>query len=187
MWPGRRSTSVTSVVFIHAALWPQYTWAENLVGVCPFRGGGAGSPSNTMSPRLRPTSVPSSILMHTAVCQYRRRPKIGGCAPFFWGGSLVFILHNVSWTEAHLHAKCHLDSSSRLGTIDTGRKLEGPIETQGCPLSNEGGHAEPPPLKKCGIFCWKQCVLIYFLSAFRVCWPDWPVACRAATAPAWRA
>jgi len=27
----------------------------------------------------------------------------------------------VAWTEAHLHAKCHLDPSSRLATIDTGR------------------------------------------------------------------
>jgi len=36
-------------------------------GACPFRGGGAGSPSKTMSLRLRPTSVPSGILMHTPV------------------------------------------------------------------------------------------------------------------------
>ena len=32
----------------------------------PFRGG-AGSPSNTMSPGPRPTSVPSSILIHPTV------------------------------------------------------------------------------------------------------------------------
>jgi len=31
-----------------------------------FRGW-AGSPSNTKSPRLRPTSLPSGILMHPAV------------------------------------------------------------------------------------------------------------------------
>ena len=39
-------------------------------GCCaPFAGGGvrAGSPSNTMSPGLRPTSVPSGILMHPVV------------------------------------------------------------------------------------------------------------------------
>jgi len=33
----------------------------------PFRAG-AGSPSNTMSPGLRPTSVPSGILIHPTVC-----------------------------------------------------------------------------------------------------------------------
>jgi len=40
MWPGPRSTSVPSSVFIHPAIWPQYTWAKNWVGsVCPFSGG----------------------------------------------------------------------------------------------------------------------------------------------------
>jgi len=36
------------------------------LGAVPVWGGGAGSPSNTMSPGLRPTSVPSGILMHPA-------------------------------------------------------------------------------------------------------------------------
>jgi len=35
--------------------------------VGPFRGGGR-SPSNTMSPGLKPTSIPSGILIHPAVC-----------------------------------------------------------------------------------------------------------------------
>ena len=36
MWPGPGSTAVPSGFFIHpAALWPQYTWAEN-GGLCPF-------------------------------------------------------------------------------------------------------------------------------------------------------
>ena len=35
--------------------------------LCPFTGGGAGSPSNTMLCRLRPTSIPSGILIHAAV------------------------------------------------------------------------------------------------------------------------
>jgi len=34
MWPGPRSTSVQSGVFIHPAVWPQQTWAK--WGVCPF-------------------------------------------------------------------------------------------------------------------------------------------------------
>ena len=36
-------------------------------GLPPFRGGGAATPSNTKSPGLRPTSMPSGILMHPAV------------------------------------------------------------------------------------------------------------------------
>jgi len=35
--------------------------------LCPFSWGGAGSPSNTMSPGPRPTSVTSSILIHPTV------------------------------------------------------------------------------------------------------------------------
>ena len=31
----------------------------------------------------------------------------------------------MAWAEAYLHAKCHLDLSSRLATIDMGRKLGG--------------------------------------------------------------
>jgi len=33
----------------------------------PFTMGRAGAPSNTMSPALRPTSVPSGIMIHQAV------------------------------------------------------------------------------------------------------------------------
>jgi len=47
--------------------------------------------------------------------------KWGGAPPPFAGGSK----HNVAWNEAHLRAKCHLDPSSRLATIDMGRKLGG--------------------------------------------------------------
>ena len=35
--------------------------------LCPFLVGGAGSPSNTMWPGLRPTSAPSFILIHPTV------------------------------------------------------------------------------------------------------------------------
>ena len=51
---------------------------------------GAGSPSNTNSPRLRPISIPSGILMHPAVYGHNRNgPKIGrGLRPHFWGGEL---------------------------------------------------------------------------------------------------
>jgi len=62
-----------------------------------FLGGGrAGSPSNTMSPGTRPTSVPSGILIHPAVWPQKtleRQKKIGGVVPpFLGGGELVFHL-----------------------------------------------------------------------------------------------
>ena len=95
--------------------------------LCPFRGG-AGSPSNTMWPGPRPTSVPSGVFMHPNMGQ-----KLGGgggalCS----GGSWVPVEHKVAWAEANLHTKCHLDPSRRLTTIKIGRKLGV------CPLFGEG-------------------------------------------------
>jgi len=59
--PGLRLTFIPSGILIHPAIWPQQISAENW-GLCPFGGGGAGSPSNTMWPGLRPTCMPSVIL-----------------------------------------------------------------------------------------------------------------------------
>jgi len=49
--------------------------------------------------------------------------KLGGCVPPFLGGDWVPIEHKVAWAEAYLHTKCYLDPSSRLATVDMGRKL----------------------------------------------------------------
>jgi len=81
----------------------------------------------------------------------RNGRKIGASAPppFFWGGgSWVFIEHNVAWTEAHLHAKCHLDPSGRLATIDMGRKLWmglGPLFGEGSWFPSNTKSPEPRP------------------------------------------
>ena len=61
--PGPRPTSIQSGILIHPAIWPQQIWAENW-GRCPFNGGGAGSPCNTVWPRPRPTGMRSFILIH---------------------------------------------------------------------------------------------------------------------------
>ena len=60
------------------------TWADNWEGLlCPHVwGGGAGSPSNTVSPGLRPTFVPSFILMHPATLRTDRTDSQGLIA---WG------------------------------------------------------------------------------------------------------
>ena len=55
---------------------------RKLGGLCPF-GGGAVSPSNTMCPGLRSTSVPTDILIHHAIWPQQTWAKnFGGCAPF---------------------------------------------------------------------------------------------------------
>jgi len=66
----RLGRGLLSGILIYPAVWPQQTWGQNW-GLCPFWGGGAGSPSNTLWPRPR----------------------------------------------LYLHAKFHLDPSSRLATI----------------------------------------------------------------------
>ena len=82
MWPGPRPISLPSGIFVHPAVWPQQTRAENW-GLCPSVGGGAGSPSNTMSPGPRPTSLPSGILIHPAVWpQQTRAESWGRLCPF---------------------------------------------------------------------------------------------------------
>ena len=55
-------------------------------GLCPF--GGAGSPYNTMWPGLRPTFVPSGILIHPAVWIQQTWAKNWGAVPPFWGGGV---------------------------------------------------------------------------------------------------
>jgi len=60
---------------------------QKVGGVVPALGGGAGSPSNTMSPGSRPTSVPSDILIHQPFGHNRHGPKIGGCVPLGRAGS----------------------------------------------------------------------------------------------------
>jgi len=49
-----------------ATIWPQWTWAEKWGAAVSLSVRGAGSPCNTMLPRQRPTSVPSSILIHVS-------------------------------------------------------------------------------------------------------------------------
>jgi len=46
----------------------------------------AGTPSNTMWPGPRPTSMPSAILIHPPFCHNRHGPKNGGSTPFMERG-----------------------------------------------------------------------------------------------------
>jgi len=96
------------------------------LGAVPRFWGGAGSSSNTKSPGLRPTSVPSGILMHPSnrLATIEIGRKFGrGLRRLFWEGRWVPIEHSVAWTTAHLRTKCRLDLSNRLTTKDMSRKL----------------------------------------------------------------
>jgi len=45
---GPRPTSIPSGILVNPAIWPQRTLAQNW-GLCPFRAGGTGSPSNSVT------------------------------------------------------------------------------------------------------------------------------------------
>jgi len=92
------------------------------LGAVPVLGGAAGSPSNTKSPGLRPTSIPSRISVHPAVWPQRTWTKNWGLCPFRGGGARSPSI-SVTWAEAYLHIKWYPDASSHLATIDMGRKL----------------------------------------------------------------
>jgi len=55
-------------------------------GVVPLFGGTAGSPCNMMRPGLRPTFIPSDILIHPAVWPQQTCAVIWGLCPL-WGGT----------------------------------------------------------------------------------------------------
>ena len=78
-----------------------------------------------MWPRPRFTSIPSAVLIHPAVWSQQTWAEIGWlCPPLFFGGG-AGSPSSTMWpgSEAHLRAKCHLDPSSRLATIDMSRTL----------------------------------------------------------------
>jgi len=63
------------------------------------------SPSNTMSPGSRPTSLPTGILIHPAVWpQQTWAENGGGAVPPFSGGA-GSPCRNVAWVEVHHHGE----------------------------------------------------------------------------------
>jgi len=86
MWLGTRPTFVQSgslsiQSFGHNKHGPKSE------GSCPFLGG-TGSLSNTMWPGLRPTSIPSGILIYSAVWPQRAWAENWGTLPPLWEGQL---------------------------------------------------------------------------------------------------
>jgi len=110
-----------------------------LGGGCALFSGGAGSPSNTKSPGPRPTSIPSGVLVHPAVCPQRtlaENCEEGGCAPL-GEGELGPHLTQCRLGWAYLRTKWYPDQYSHLATIDMGQKLGGCAPRKGTALSWE--------------------------------------------------
>jgi len=118
MWTGPRPTSY-KVHLDPSSHLATTDMDRKLRGLCPFSGG-AGSPSNTMSPGPSPISVPSAK-WHLDPSSHGL--KMGGGAVPLFGGSWVPITHNVAWAKAYLHTKWHFDPLRHLATIDRGRKF----------------------------------------------------------------
>jgi len=116
MWPVHRPSSMPSSILIRPTVWPQHTnvtdrtdrrdrqdrqttvlqtVAQNntYVGrklrrvLCPLFLGEPGSPSNTMWPGPRPTTVQSGILIHPAVWSQQTWARRYGMPPF-WRGAV---------------------------------------------------------------------------------------------------
>jgi len=75
------SSSIQS--FGHNRHGPKIGWLRAV----PFFLGGAGSPSNTKSPGPRPTSIPSGLLIHSAIWQQQVWAENWGAVPFWGGGA----------------------------------------------------------------------------------------------------
>jgi len=89
IWPGPRSTSVPSGIFIHPAVWPQQTWAENWGGAVPILGGELGPHLTQCRPgRGLPLSqLPSTTLIHPAIWPQRTWAQKLGAVPLLEVGA----------------------------------------------------------------------------------------------------
>jgi len=84
--------------------------------LCPF-GEDLLSPSNTTWRGLRPTSVPSGVLIYPAIVPQQTWAKnLAGLSPFFGWGSWS-PSNSVAWAEAYFHTKWHPNPSNLLATI----------------------------------------------------------------------
>ena len=94
--------------------------------------GGARSPYDTMSLGLKPTSLPSGILIHPAIWP-PHGPKIVGAPPQFGRGGAGSLSNNLTRAEACLHAKFHVDLFNRLATVHERYRQAG---QDNCPIAN---------------------------------------------------
>jgi len=96
MWPGQRPTSVPSVILIHPAVWPQYTFAKNW-GLCLFGEEQLGPHLMSLGPKT--IYLPSGILIHPTIWPQQIWAKNWGLCPF--GGGVA----DTMWQGRGLHAR----------------------------------------------------------------------------------
>jgi len=98
-------------------------WGREVGAAVTLFLGGAGFPSNTVSPGSRPTSIPSGILTHQPFGHSRHGPKIWGVP--FCGGGAGFPSNTVyPGSSRPTPPKFHLDAPNRLATIHQRRRQD---------------------------------------------------------------
>jgi len=83
------------------------------------------APSNTKSPRPRPTSIPSGILIHPFVWPQRTWAKNWEAVPLLEGELSSHLTQSRPGREAYLRTKWHIDPSSRFSHNRHGPKIGG--------------------------------------------------------------
>ena len=153
--PGPSVTSTPSGIWIHTAVWPQQTWAENWGGLlCPFwRGELWGSHLTQCGhgrgpPPYQVTSCPCRCLDTTDMC----RKFSGCCAPFVVGAESHLTECGLG-RGLYLPTKWHLDPSSNLATTAMGRKLGSCASVQSV-AAGAGSHISH--ITQCD-HCWLEC------------------------------
>jgi len=95
MWPGLRSASLPSGVFIHPAVWPQETWAKKLGGVgVPFLGVAAVSIEHKVAWAEAYLQTKWQLDASRRLATIKWAENWGGSAPVFVEGSWIPIYHN---------------------------------------------------------------------------------------------
>jgi len=119
MWPGAEAYLHTKWHLDASNYLATLDMGRKLGALPPFWGGGAGSPSNTKSPGPNHTSIPCGILIHTAILPKQIWAENWGVMPLWGRGGGPHLTHCGQGRGGlpYLHAKFHLDPSSRLATV----------------------------------------------------------------------
>jgi len=122
----------------------------------PFWGGGVGSPSNTMSPGPKPTSIPSGILIHPAVLATIDMGRKLGALPPLGEAEAGFPSNTMSLGPSPTSLLSGILIHPAMATTDIGRNLVEGL----CPF---GGGGAGSPSNTC---------MPSFILIHRTVWPQ---------------